>query len=205
MKPYEYTPLMHAVLDGEASPGEVQELERLLADNPAAREEFQALQRLFEGLKGVPKVSPPEGLVSSVMASLPPHVPHQQQGARPGGWGRVLQLFSPSRVIGATSIETPGANPGKSATVHPISERGPLSRGKNMSEQNNSSGGNRKIWIGAGVAAAAVIVAVSTGVLPPSGKDTAGTIVPATRYMAGPANGCRRASWVTRRRYRPRR
>ena len=53
-----------------------------------------------------------------------------------------------------------------------------------MSEQNTSSVGNRKIWIGAGVAAAAVIVAVSTGVLPPSGKDTAGTIVPAQRYMA---------------------
>jgi anti-sigma factor RsiW len=184
MKHSEHALLMHTVLDGEASPGEVQDLERLLASNPATREEFQDLQRLFDGLKGVPKAFPPEGLVHSVMASLPPHGQHRPAGQRPAGWGRVLQLFSRSRVIGASSNEAPGANPGKSATVHPISQRGPSSRGKNMSEQNNSSVGKRKIWIGAGIAAAAAIVAVSTGVLPPSGKDTAGTIVPATRYQA---------------------
>ena len=53
-----------------------------------------------------------------------------------------------------------------------------------MSEQNNGSFGNRKIWIGVGIAAAAVIVTVSTGIFPPSGSDTAGTIVPAQRYRA---------------------
>ncbi len=183
MKYTEHTPLMHAVLDGEATPGESAELTRLLAADPAARAEFDELQRLFEGLKAIPRPFPPEGLVYSVMAGLPAYSPQ-----RPTRFGGVRQLFSRSRVIGTTgehSTEAPGTFPGTSATVHPISRRGPHFRGeKNMSEQNTSSVGNRKIWIGAGVAAAAVIVAVSTGVLPPSGKDTAGTIVPATRYQA---------------------
>jgi len=178
----EYTPLMHAVLDGEATPGESAELTRLLASDPAVRAQFEDLQRLFEGLKAVPRLFPPEGLVYSVMAELPAQI--SQRRTRFGG---VRQLFSRSRVLGATgehSTETPGTFPGTSATVHPISHRGPHFRGeKNMSEQNTSSFGNRKIWIGAGIAAAAVIVAVSTGVLPPSGKDTTGTIVPAQRYQ----------------------
>ena len=183
MKPSQYAPLMHAVLDGEASPGEAADLTRLLAADPAARAEFDELQRLFDGLKGIPKAFPPEGLVHSVMSALPTGSHHR----RPD-FGGDRQPFSGSSVIGATgehSTETPGTFPGTSATVHPISQRGPHFRGeKNMSEQNTSSVGNRKIWIGAGVAAAAVIVAVSTGVLPPSGKDTAGTIVPAQRYQA---------------------
>jgi hypothetical protein len=178
-----YTPLMHAVLDGEAGPGEAAELARLLAANPAAQAEFDELQRLFEGLKAIPKVYPPEGLVHAVMTALPAGSPVKRHDS-----GGIRQPFSSSRVIGAMgehSMEAPATIPGKSATVHPISQRGPYFRGdKNMSEQNTSSVGNRKIWIGAGVAAAAVIVAVSTGVLPPSGKDTAGTIVPAQRYMA---------------------
>ena len=54
-----------------------------------------------------------------------------------------------------------------------------------MSEQKNGSFGKRKVWIGGGIAAAAVIVAVSSGVdFPPSGKDTVGTIVPAQRFRA---------------------
>ena len=179
----EYTPLMHAVLDGEASPGEAAELTRLLAANPAAQAEFDELQRLFEGLKAIPKAYPPEGLVHAVMTALPAGSPLGRQDS-----GGIRQPFSSSRVIGTIgehSMEAPATIPGKSATVHPISQRGPNFRGeKNMSEQNTSSVGHRKIWIGAGVAAAAVIVAVSTGVLPPSGKDTAGTIVPAQRYVA---------------------
>jgi len=179
----ERTLLMHTVLDGEATPGESAELTRLLASDPALRAEFEDLQRLFEGLKAVPRPFPPEGLVYSVMAALPANI--SQRRTRFGG---VRQLFSRSRVLGATgehSTETPGNFSGTSATVHPISHRGPHFRGENkMSEQNTSSIGNRKIWIGAGVAAAAVIVAVSTGVLPPGGKDTAGTIVPAQRYQA---------------------
>ena len=54
-----------------------------------------------------------------------------------------------------------------------------------MSEQQSGSFGSRKkVWIGAGIAVAAAIVVVSTGVFPPSGSDTVGTIVPAERYRA---------------------
>ena len=54
-----------------------------------------------------------------------------------------------------------------------------------MSEAKRFSG-NRKIWIGGSVAAAAVVVAVSAGLFPPNASDTAGTIVPAQRYQATP-------------------
>jgi hypothetical protein len=176
----EHTKLMDAVLDGAAMPGEAQALEALLAGDPAARAEFEALRDVFEGLKGMPQAMPPEGLVSSVMARLPPPLAVK----RPAGWGRVVQLFSRSSVIGASSTQALGAIPGKSATVHSISQQGPHFKGeKNMSE-TKSSFGKRKIWIGGGIAAAGLIVAVSTGILPPSGKDTSGTIVPAQRYMA---------------------
>src|SRR5258708_18187461 len=172
----EPTDLMHMVLDGEATPGQTRELERLLAADAAARAEYVELQCIFDGLKGVPKAFPPEGLVASVMAALPAYVP-----VRRAQMGRIRQLFSMSRVIGATSTKAPVANPGKSATVHMI--RGPHTRASRMSEQDGSFG-NRKIWIGAGVAAAAVIITVFSGVHFPPGSDTAGTIVPAQRYRA---------------------
>ena len=38
--------LMHEVLDGAASEGEARELERLLADDPDARAQFEELERL---------------------------------------------------------------------------------------------------------------------------------------------------------------
>ena len=53
-----------------------------------------------------------------------------------------------------------------------------------MSEQKSGSG-KRKIWIGGGIAAVAVVLAMSSGIdFPPGSKDTAGTIVPAQRYRA---------------------
>ena len=52
-----------------------------------------------------------------------------------------------------------------------------------MSEQK--SGSKRKIWIGGAIAAAAVVLVMSSGIdFPPGTKDTSGTIVPATRYKA---------------------
>ena len=68
MNPTERTRLMHAALDGEATPGETRELERVLAANPAARAEYDELRQLFDALSRVPKAYPPEGLVASVMA-----------------------------------------------------------------------------------------------------------------------------------------
>ena len=71
MTHFELTSLMHAVLDGEATPVEIRELERLVAGDAAVCAEFDALRRLFDGLASVPQGYPPEGLVAAVMARLP--------------------------------------------------------------------------------------------------------------------------------------
>jgi anti-sigma factor RsiW len=165
--------LMHAVLDGQATPSESLAFERHLAANPALRAEFDELRHICDALDNVPGKFPPEGLVAAVMARLPEHSA-PVEGMR--------QLFGPSRVIGEDSMNAPGTRPGKSATGRGMSQPGPHYRGENMSEQK--SGSNRKILIGAGIAAAAVIVAFSTGMFPPSATNTSGTIVPAQRYRA---------------------
>jgi anti-sigma factor RsiW len=58
--------LMHAALDGEATAEELQELERLLAADPGARAEYDALRRLFDALQALPQLDPPPGLAESV-------------------------------------------------------------------------------------------------------------------------------------------
>ncbi len=75
------TELMYAVLDGEATPSEALELERLVAADPAARAQFEQLRRLFDALASVPKAFPPEGLVASVMARMP------REATRPDRFG----------------------------------------------------------------------------------------------------------------------
>ena len=57
---------MHAALDGEATAEELQELERLLAADPGARAEYDALRRLFDALQALPQLDPPPGLAESV-------------------------------------------------------------------------------------------------------------------------------------------
>ena len=174
MRDFERTRLMHAVLDGEATPDEARELERVLAADPAARAEYADLRFLFEGLSRVPKAFPPEGLVAAVMASVP---------RRPAPADHSSQLFMQSRVISKSSMEAREENPGRS-TVHRVSPRGTYLREQSMSEQK-SGFGRRNLWIGGGIAAVAALFAVSYVTnFPPSGQDTAGTIVPAQRYLA---------------------
>ncbi len=168
--------LMHAVLDGEATADESRALDRILAAEPALRAEYDELRRLFDGLSVVPKAFAPEGLVASVMAQIP------ERREEPG---RFRQLFSRPRVIRQTSSAAPETTRGKSARVHRASQQGPIFGSDSMSEDKGGSFGKRKVWIGGGIAAAAVILAVSAGIdFPPSGKDTAGTIVPAQRFRA---------------------
>src|SRR5437867_12849652 len=58
--------LMHAVLDGEATPEEARELERLLAGDAAARAEYESLKVFFAKVQGVPPIDPPAGLADSI-------------------------------------------------------------------------------------------------------------------------------------------
>ena len=174
MKDLERTQLMYAVLDGEATPDEARELERLLAADPAARVQFEDLRSLFDQLSRVPKAFPPEGLVAAVMASVP---------RRPAPADDSNQLFAQSRVISQSSMEARDASPGRS-TVHRVSPRGTYIREQSMNEQK-SGFGRRKLLIGGGIAAVAALFAVLYITdSPPGMQDAVGTIVPAKRYLA---------------------
>ena len=129
MKTADHDRLMQAVLDGEATPGESAELERLLAADPVARARFEEWRVLFDGLSRMPHGFPPEGLVAAVMADLPREAP-PRAGAD--------QLFPPPGVIAASSKESRVTSRGTSTTVHAISQTGPFTRGAQMSEQQRT-------------------------------------------------------------------
>jgi len=164
--------LMHAVLDGEAAPAEKRELERLLDADPALRARYGQWQALFDAMHRVPPAWPPEGLVAAVMANIP-----QSPGA-PGD-----QLSAQPRVFGVPS-QTHRAIPATSAPIH-RSPRAMAPLGETMSDQQNIPSSKRKIWIGAGLAAIAVIVVGGYALdVPPGSKDAVGTIVPVQKFVA---------------------
>ena len=72
---------MQAVLDGEATPAEAREVETRTASDPATNERFEEMRVVFEGLRKVPKVYPPEGLIASVLAALPADASPRGDGA----------------------------------------------------------------------------------------------------------------------------
>ena len=169
--------LMQAVLDGEASPDQARDLEQLLAADPAARARFEEFTRLFRDLGGMPRVQPPDGFGAAVMERVALRPP------RNGGW---RQLFSLSRVSRGSVNGSRGFTPGLSARAHRGFQPGPHTGDFKMSDQQGNSKGNRKLWIGGGIAAAAAVVIVSQfGIdYPATGEATSGTIAPAQRYRA---------------------
>jgi len=167
--------MMHAVLDGEATPEQAHQLERLLAADPAMRAQFDELQSLFDALHQVPKAYPPEGLVAAVTAALPAREP-QRAGLR--------QLFSKSRVIELISIRPRATITGQTANIHSESRVDSTWEIDRMSQQNSKSIGKGKIWIGAGIAAAAVLVIGQYVEFPSSGQNVSGTVAPAQRFRA---------------------
>src|SRR3982751_3499841 len=166
--------LMHAVLDGEFTSDERRVLDAALSRDGSARAQFEELQYLFDGLRAVPQPFPPEGLVASVIA----RAPYQPPKSDPD------QLFSSSGVFEANLKKSRGRSSGDRSRLHQVFQPWTFLRGDTMNEQKTSFSGKRKVAIGGGIAAAAVIVALSTGMFPPNAKDTAGTIVPAERYRA---------------------
>src|SRR5260370_20607008 len=60
-----HLPLMFVVLDGEATPDEVGELERLIAVDGGARAEYEAQRRFFAQLQRVFMLDPPSGLADA--------------------------------------------------------------------------------------------------------------------------------------------
>jgi len=167
------TELIHSVLDGEASDAQAQQLQHLLAADPAAHAEFDAVQRLFADLKSVPQRHPPEGLVAAVMAEV--KVPAAKSR-------RSNQLFSWPRVFGTASrdtVSTTSPNPHRNTRLQSFF------RSIDMSQQTRSPFASRKIWIGGAIAAAAVVVVAQFGLDGKTNdKDVIGTIAPAERYRA---------------------
>jgi hypothetical protein len=160
----ELTSLIHAVLDGEATSVERRQLEAELAADPAVRAEFESLRTLSAQLRALPAQEPPEGLVATVLARLP------DSTARTAD-----QPFADPRVFGPTTIEPTRRPQGAATRSLPMS----------VEKKNVPS---RRLWIGGGVALAALVVAVQTQFPRPAAEDTAGTIAPAQRYRA-PDNG----------------
>ena len=157
--------LMTLVLDAEATPDEAAELERQLAADPVLRERFAVWMGLFDAMGHVPAVHAPEGLVARVMSNIP------HEGAPSGS-----KLPAASRILDVVSNE-----------VSPIrrASRPMASLGVTMNDEIRTPFNKRKVWIGAGLAAIAVVVVGGYALdVPPGIKDTAGTILPATRYQA---------------------
>ena len=92
------------------------------------------------------------------------------------------QPFAPGRCNWTRFQGCPGFKPGDNGQGSlGDSPQGPNFRSDEMIEQKSGSFGKRKIWIGGAIAAAAVVLVMSSGIdFPPGSKDTAGTIVPAT-------------------------
>ncbi len=172
MKPDELLELMHEVLDGGASASESRKLDQLLSQDPVARAEFEDLQRLFAGLNTMPKELPPVDLVSTVMARIP-------AARRRSLWRS--QLFSRLGVLRLLSMQSGASTAGRSDKTWPVSRFETSSRNDKMSTDKGLFS-KRIVWIGAGVVAAAVVVATRFFDIPPN--SGVGTIVPAQRFQA---------------------
>jgi anti-sigma factor RsiW len=169
------TALMHAVLDGEATPEERLALERHLAVNAPAKREFDQLARVFDVLARAPRPFAPEGLIASVLANIPQSAPRDGQGR---------QLFSASRVNRRNRIGSRSAESGDFVDVDRPGGRGNFIGVSTMSGTSGNPAGKRKfIMTGIAIAVAAAIVGYAVD-FPPTGRDTAGTITPAERYRA---------------------
>jgi hypothetical protein len=182
---------MYEVLDGAASPAESRELDRLLAGDPAARAQFEDLRHLFAALNTMPKALPPEGLVAAVMARMPPLTTRSD-------W--LSQLSSRLGVIRLTSTGARGSAARISDRTQQVSRFESSMRSEKMSADKGGLLGNRIVWIGAGIAAVAVVIAMQYFNIPP--KSASGTIVPAQRFQAaqpgaGDVNGAGQTGGAT--------
>jgi len=161
----EATKLMHAVLDGGASPEERSALERALAADPQARAEFDGLRRMFADLDAMPRCAPPPGFAERVVAL--------QRSMAAGDPAR--QLFSSSGVIGPSGKDISVRNPSVNVTR-------PRTPSESIWGNWQMAMSKRGMWIVGGVAAAVAAMFIGGVVdFPPSGDKATGTIAPAKK------------------------
>ena len=104
MTPIQETRLIHAVLDGAATPAEKRELELWLAGHPAAQAEFDALKGLFEHLKRVPELAPPAGLEDQIVKKYAPAESSYRGAHKLFSWLRVSGISLPTTLWGETPM-----------------------------------------------------------------------------------------------------
>lgn len=131
----EHEQLMQDVLDGAASPAEVERLEHWLAGNELGRTRMRELEGIFSTLGRVPAAEAPAGLKEEVLSVLQSRArPDEVRRARP----HLRSWFAPRARLGFA--------------------------------------------FAAGLAAGAVVMGISTGVIPPvapgSGPGVSGTMIP---------------------------
>jgi len=161
----EATKLMHAVLDGGASPEERSALERALAADPQARAEFDGLRRMFAQLDAMPHYAPPPGFAERVVVL--------QRSMAAGDPAR--QLFSPSGVIGPSGKDISVRNPSVNVTR-------PRTPSESIWGNWQMAMSKRGMWIVGGVAAAVAAMFIGGVVdFPASGDKATGTIAPAKK------------------------
>jgi anti-sigma factor RsiW len=177
-----YQELATAVLDGEATSVQRERLQALLANDPALRAEFEAMQAAQAALGQVAPVEPPAGLVGWVMTQI--------SSREVTAAGR-HQLSSGSSVNGSRAGRFPD---GSVKAVSPIEH---LFRFLNflkenvMSDQKSGffSGTKGRVLAGGGIALAALVVIGTQVDFSGISGDTAGTIAPAERYRANGVGG----------------
>ncbi len=148
------TELMHAVLDGAASPAQEQELRLWLAAHPGDQAEFDALRGFFDHLARVPKVDPPADLANEIVKNYTPREAHFRGAHKLFSWLRVSGISLPTNFWGEFQM----------------SQQTPFAR-------------KRLVWAAVSVAVAAVAVGAFVFDIPPS-EQVAGTITPAQRYRS---------------------
>src|SRR5271170_1866216 len=132
--------LMHAVLDGESSAEGQKELDRLMAEDVAVAERFEALRSMFDVLSRVQEVAPPVDLLDSAMNAF---VVARSQSDQP------RQISSQVRTDDARSHKVQHAGSPFFALIQTL--RGLATMDKKASFASTTKG---KVWIGAGAAAA---------------------------------------------------
>jgi hypothetical protein len=88
--------LMFAVLDGEGTPDEIRELERLVGGDLEARAEYEAFRNLFTKLQSISTLDPPPGLAERV------------QHFRPSAKGRTMTRNKRTLLIGIATAAAAG-------------------------------------------------------------------------------------------------
>ena len=84
MKPDSAHPLLSAFLDGELSPGERDEVEHLLSESPAARQELKELEQIRELLRQLPRENLPNAFASRILEECQNTSPEPAAASRAG-------------------------------------------------------------------------------------------------------------------------